>query len=63
MLSSIPPFLHLLTRGLIEWIRQKYLSNMRRPSPSDQTWSIFLRNHAPNIWACDFVQVYDISMT
>ena len=39
---------------------QKYISNLRRPSPSGQTWSIFLRNHAPNIWACDFIQVYDI---
>ena len=39
---------------------QKYLAKTRIPSPSGQTWSVFLKNHAPNIWACDFVQVYDI---
>jgi len=25
-----------------------------------QTWATFLRNHAEDIWACDFVQTYDI---
>jgi len=39
---------------------QKYLAKARIPSPSGQTWSVFLKNHAPNIWACDFVPVYDI---
>ena len=39
---------------------QKYLAKGTNPSPSGQSWSVFLKNHAPNIWACDFVQVYDI---
>ena len=25
-----------------------------------QTWATFLRNHAPDIWACDFLQLYDV---
>jgi hypothetical protein len=25
-----------------------------------QTWSTFVRNHAADIWACDFVQTYDV---
>ena len=32
-----------------------------RPSrPRGQTWATFLRNHANDIWACDFLQVTDI---
>ncbi len=32
-----------------------------RPSrPHGQTWSKFLKNHAAQIWACDFLQVIDI---
>ena len=27
---------------------------------SNQTWATFLRNHASQIWACDFLQTYDI---
>ncbi len=27
---------------------------------SNQTWATFLRNHASQIWACDFLQAYDI---
>ena len=30
------------------------------PSSTSQTWPTFLKNHAPHIWACDFVQVYDL---
>jgi putative transposase len=38
---------------------QKYLPKIRKlPSPS-QTWATFLRNHAGDIWACDFTVVYD----
>ena len=27
---------------------------------SKQTWGTFLRNHAKDIWACDFLQAYDL---
>lgn len=27
---------------------------------SNQTWATFLRNHASQVWACDFLQIYDI---
>src|SRR5918998_373563 len=29
----------------------------RPPGPS---WATFLRNHAQDIWACDFLQVHDL---
>ena len=32
---------------------------MRGPN-SSQNWATFLRNHASQIWACDFLQTYDI---
>jgi|CZKU01.1.fsa_nt_gi hypothetical protein len=33
----------------------------RRPArPRGQRWSTFLRNHAQEIWACDFLQAYDV---
>ena len=31
------------------------------PDPKSQTWATFLVNHADEIWACDFVQPYDLS--
>jgi putative transposase len=31
---------------------QKYMSKVRRES--GQTWATFLKNHASDIWACDF---------
>jgi transposase InsO family protein len=39
---------------------QKYLKQMPRLRPTGQTWSTFVRNHAADIWACDFVQTYDV---
>ena len=39
---------------------QKYMNRKHKPGSSGQTWSTFLHNHAPQIWACDFTQVYDI---
>ena len=39
---------------------QKYIQQMRGSNPSSQNWSTFLRNHASQIWACDFLQTYDI---
>ncbi len=43
---------------------QKYMSRARRPRPSErksnQNWSTFLHNHAHQVWACDFLPVYDL---
>ena len=39
---------------------QKYVRCARSPRPSGQTWITFLRNHAQEIWACDFLQVTDL---
>ena len=39
---------------------QKYLRRVRGPRPWGQSWSTFLNNHANQIWACDFLQTYDI---
>jgi putative transposase len=39
---------------------QKYMRGVRTPQPRGQKWSTFLRNHAANIWACDFLQVTDL---
>ncbi len=39
---------------------QKYLKRMPRLRPRGQTWATFVRNHAADIWACDFVQTYDV---
>jgi putative transposase len=42
---------------------QKYMRQARRglpPERKSQTWATFLANHADEIWACDFVQTYDL---
>jgi len=39
---------------------QKYIQQVRGPNSSSQNWATFLRNHASQIWACDFLQTYDI---
>ena len=39
---------------------QKYIYEVRKPGLSKQTWGTFLRNHAKEIWACDFLQTYDL---
>ena len=39
---------------------QKYMRTVRTHQPRGQKWSTFLRNHAANIWACDFLQVTDL---
>jgi putative transposase len=39
---------------------QKCIQEVRKSLPSKQNWSTFLRNHASQIWACDFLQTYDI---
>ena len=37
---------------------QKYIAKVRQTS--GQTWATFLRNHAGDIWACDFTVVFDL---
>ena len=39
---------------------QKYMRPIRHKRLSGQTWKTFLRNHAAEIWACDFLQVTDL---
>jgi putative transposase len=39
---------------------QKYMRTVRTPQPQGQKWSTFLRTHAGQIWACDFLQVTDL---
>ena len=39
---------------------QRYLRQARPPRRSGQAWSTFLRNHAGEIWACDFLPVTDL---
>ena len=39
---------------------QKYMRTVRTQQPRGQRWSTFLRNHAAQIWACDFLQVTDL---
>jgi putative transposase len=39
---------------------QKYMRRVREPRPPSQRWSTFPYNHAHEIWACDFLQIYDL---
>src|SRR2546429_1762469 len=39
---------------------QKYMRTVRSHQPRGQTWATFLRTHAAQIWACDFLQVTDL---
>jgi putative transposase len=39
---------------------RKHLKQVRPPGSSKQNWGTFLRNHATQIWACDFLQTYDL---
>ncbi len=39
---------------------QRSLRQARPPRRSGQAWSAFLRNHAPEVWACDFLPVTDL---
>lgn len=39
---------------------QKYTHAPRAFSPPRQSWRTFLHNHASDIWACDFLQTYDL---
>ena len=39
---------------------QKYMRQVRSPRPRGQTWAAFLRSHGRHIWACDFLQTFDL---
>jgi transposase InsO family protein len=39
---------------------QKYIRPVRPPGRRGQTWSTFIRNHSRDMWACDFLQLYDL---
>jgi len=39
---------------------QTYLPTSRAPRPRGQSWATFLRAHAPDIWAGDFLPVTDL---
>jgi putative transposase len=54
----------LLKLGLqVNWgTIRRYVRQAQRESPpphTGQIWATFLANHAPQIWACDFLQTYD----
>jgi putative transposase len=48
-----------LNMGVAKSSVQKYTQDLQRVGPSGQSWGTFLRNHASEIWACDFLQTYD----
>src|SRR5258708_33691753 len=39
---------------------QKYMRHVRLSRSRVQTWATFLRTHAKEVWACDFLQVTDL---
>lgn len=39
---------------------ETYLRRVRRPRSPSQGWNTFLRNHAKDVWACDFLPVIDL---
>lgn len=39
---------------------QKYMRAVRPSGRGGQTWSTFIKNHAHHVWACDYVQAYDL---
>ncbi len=39
---------------------QTYITRVRAAKPTSQIWATFLRNHANDIWACDFLPVIDL---
>jgi transposase InsO family protein len=39
---------------------QRYMRAAQPRGPRGQRWSTFLRNHAHETWACDFLQAYDV---
>ena len=48
-----------ISRGVVG----KYMRQARKglpPRNQGQTWATFVQNHAGEIWACDFLQTYDL---
>jgi putative transposase len=48
-----------VSRGVV----RKYMRRARKglpPRDQGQTWAAFIKNHAGEIWACDFLQTYDL---
>jgi len=39
---------------------QKHVAQVPRTRPPGQGWATFLRNHADETWACDFLEVTDL---
>jgi putative transposase len=39
---------------------RKYIARVHPSQPSSQNWSTFLKNHAKDVWACDFLPVIDL---
>ena len=39
---------------------QKYMKQVRPKRARGQNWRTFLRNHAAEVWACDFLQIPDL---
>ncbi len=39
---------------------QKYIKQVRPPGRQGQSWNTFIRNHSRDVWACDFLQLYDV---
>ena len=52
----------LLKRAIrvAKWTVQQYLRDAYPRPRAGQTWATFLRNHAGEIWACDFLPVTDL---
>jgi putative transposase len=46
--------------GVAKRTIQTYLRAAPAPRPRGQAWATFLRNHAHEIWACDFLPVTDL---
>ena len=46
--------------GVCKRTIQKYMRTVRTHQPRGQKWTTFLRNHAAQIWSCDFLQVTDL---
>ena len=38
---------------------QRHMRGVRDPKKPPQDWKTFLKNHAKDVWACDFIQVFD----
>jgi putative transposase len=58
--ERIPGELSKLGIAVAKRTVQKYMRAVRPPPDSGQTWATFLKAHAKDIWACDFLPVVDL---